>query len=180
MTKNQLPIAVDLDGTLIREESHWVLWCYLWKKNPRQAFSVLGCFLSKGRAAAKEKAVLHCPLDQFKWTLNELLLEKLQGLSQRGVPLILITGAPLSFAKRMAQQVGIFDSVLASTHGHNLVGASKVKALEALGYKNFIYVGNSFKDLWIWRYAAQAWIVRPSWVLHIICRLFLRHPLFLS
>jgi phosphoserine phosphatase len=121
-----------------------------------------------------------CKDEAFTWTLNQSLLDLLHPHAEKGAELVLITGAPLVIAENVAQKVGIFKHVMASTPERNLVGRAKVSALRhKFGPRPFIYVGNSRKDLWVWRYADGCWMVRPSFILKLIGRFLLMNPRFL-
>jgi phosphoserine phosphatase len=173
-------VAVDLDGTLIEEESHRVLWRYVTTHRPGSVLGILKMWVREGPSAAKEEMARLCPLEGFSWTMENCLLETLQKLKEGGTPLILITGAPAALAQPLAKRAGVFTHVLHSTRQHNLVGRAKLKALRALlGDLPFVYVGNSLKDLFVWQdpQCRQAWIVRPSYCLKKLAPFFLQSPL---
>jgi cation transport ATPase len=70
---------------------------------------------------------------------------------------VLATGADRRTAEAVAAHLGLFDLVLASDGRTNLTASAKLQAIRAaLGDVPFCYVGNSRKDLAIWREAASA------------------------
>ena len=173
-------VAVDLDGTLIWEESHQVLLWSVIKNTPAKALKILKIGITEGRPAAKEALARACPQDVRVWTPYAPLVQVLQRLHAQGMPLVLITGAPAAIAKPIFQQMGFFTHLLHSTPDTNLVGPEKSGALRTLlNDRPFIYVGNSLKDLAVWRdpLCVQAWAVRPSRFLTTLASLTLASPL---
>jgi len=173
-------VAVDLDGTLIWEESHQVLLWSVIKNNPTKALELLKTWLIQGAPAAKDALAHACPQDVRVWTPYAPLVQTLKTLHGQGIPLILITGAPGAVAKPIFQQMELFTHLLHSTPDTNLVGDAKCRALRnLLNSKPFIYVGNSLKDLVVWRdpLCVQAWAVRPSRLLRTLAALALPTPL---
>jgi 4-hydroxybenzoate polyprenyltransferase len=76
---------------------------------------------------------------------------------------VLATGADILLAQPLADELGLFDQVLASDGRHNLSGAAKRDRLVAeFGAQGFDYVGNSARDLPVWGAARRGLLVRPS------------------
>jgi 4-hydroxybenzoate polyprenyltransferase len=102
-------------------------------------------------------------LDVTLLPYNEPFLDYLKEQRRRGRRLILTTASNIKFAKQVAQQLGVFDEILASDEGNNLSGAQKLKRLlNAFGGQKFIYAGNSRTDLAIWSCAKGAILVNPE------------------
>jgi phosphoserine phosphatase len=162
------PIAVDLDGTLIREESPAFLLGCLFRKNPFKALKALPIFLTQGSVALKEFLAAASDVFPKSWTWNEALLTHLKTLKDNGHSLILITGAPQDFAKAMTTSLGLFDAIWGSSQGCNLVGSAKSRKLcHHFGKQGFIYIGNSLQDIPVWKNAREAWAVRPSFFVRL-------------
>jgi len=76
---------------------------------------------------------------------------------------VFATAAPERWARAVADHLGIFDEVVASSHQHNLKGVRKAEALvERFGEGGFCYVGDSLADLAVWRRAGSAVLVGPA------------------
>jgi phosphoserine phosphatase len=159
-------ICVDLDGTLLPFESHHYLWKRLSFAEKGKALIVITGLFWKGRAWLK-KCLLGIFLARHRfplWPLNERLDSLLRYEKEKGAYLVLVTGSPQLLAVQVAQQVGYFDAVLGSSDSLNLVGAQKAAALQrCFGKGRFIYIGNSWKDLFVWRKASEAWLCHTSW-----------------
>ena len=61
----------------------------------------------------------------------------------------------------VADKVGIFHSVIATTEAVNMVSANKKKAIKAIAPK-YMYLGNSRADLKVWDEATEIVIVSKS------------------
>ncbi|MGL5719223.1 MAG: hypothetical protein ACRCYP_00295 [Alphaproteobacteria bacterium] len=158
------PICIDLDGTLVREETLWVLLKKLWEKSWVGVLHVAFTFCFKGRAAFKRVLAQKVMLDPAKLSYHPELLKDLERLSQEGKTLVLATGADLLVAKKIANYLGFFKLVIASQGTQNVVGIIKATILaNTFGPGRFIYAGNSWKDIPVWDQAAHIVIVNaPS------------------
>ena len=73
---------------------------------------------------------------------------------------MLTTAANEATAVIVAEHLGLFDEVIASTACRNLKGRAKADALRrALGTGGFVYAGDASVDLAVWRQAAAAILV---------------------
>jgi 4-hydroxybenzoate polyprenyltransferase len=91
------------------------------------------------------------------------LLRYLREQRQRGRRLILASGADERLARAIAEELGIFDQVLASDGYTNLTGEVKRDRLvSCFGKRGFDYVGNNRRDLAVWRCARRALLIGPS------------------
>ena len=88
------------------------------------------------------------------------LLHYLRNQHQDDRTLVLATGADENIARQIADYLQIFDRVLASDGKSNLSGVRKRDLLvKEFGVGGFDYVGNSRKDLTVWRAARRAIVV---------------------
>jgi 4-hydroxybenzoate polyprenyltransferase len=75
---------------------------------------------------------------------------------------VLATGAHRSIAEKVAARLGLFDEVLATEGGVNLVGEAKADVLVSrYGKGGFDYIGDSAADIPVWRAAGLRWVVGP-------------------
>jgi apolipoprotein N-acyltransferase len=159
---SQVPLAVDLDGTLIRTDLLWEHLARLLRRNPFQIFAVL-FWWSRGRALLKKKLAARVKIDPATLPYHEKFLAYLREQKAAGRKLILATASDLQMALPVANHVGLFDEVLGSDGKTNLRGGNKVKALiEKFGERRFDYAGNSEADFAVWRGAREAVVVNAS------------------
>ena len=64
-TRNRLPLAVDLDGTVIAADLFWEAFVRAFKANPL-IFFLLPFWLIKGKAHAKEQLAKRADIDPAK------------------------------------------------------------------------------------------------------------------
>ena len=152
------PLCVDLDGTLILQDSlHEVIW----KAGLKRPFATLRALFVAlwDRAEMKRRlAEIWTPTaETFRWRAP--LVEALRAEKEKGRRLVLATGADQSVADRAAVELGLFDEAIGSANGVNLTGERKAAALtERFGARGFDYVGDSRKDLRVWPAAKEAWL----------------------
>jgi len=177
MTKRQLtevergsvPLAVDLDGTLIRTDSLLESLMPLLKANPF-LFVALFFWLARGKAYLKRQVALRVipDISSLPYNLDILNFLRDQHLSNR--TLILATGADQLMAQQIADYLHVFDSVIASNGKNNLTGEKKKERLVAeFGIGGFDYLGNDRKDLFVWQAARRAIVVGSKTFIDRIC-----------
>ncbi len=156
------PLVVDLDGTLVRTDLLVETAVLALRYNPLSAFQMVS-WLAQGRARLKAELARRADLDPAHLPYRRPVLEYLQDERARGRRLLLATAADERVAHAVADRLGLFDEVLASDGRVNLAGEEKRRRLVAeLGEKGFDYVGNSARDLPVWRSARRAVLVEPS------------------
>jgi apolipoprotein N-acyltransferase len=160
--ENQIPLVVDLDGTLIKTDLLWESLARLLRRNPLRLFQVL-FWWTRGRARLKQKLAARVQIDPATLPFNEPFLKFLREQKAAGRKLILATASDLQMAKPVADFTGLFDEVLGSDGKTNLRSENKLKALVAkFGERGFDYAGNSSADLAVWRGAREAIVVNAS------------------
>ena len=160
--ERQVPLCVDLDGTLIQTDLLWESIARLLRRNPFQLFPVL-FWWARGRAFLKKKLAARVTIDPATLPYNEPFLAFLREQKRARRQLVLATASDRKMALPVANYVGLFDEVLGSDGRQNLRGANKVKALvEKFGEQGFDYAGNSAPDLLVWRGAREAIVVNAS------------------
>jgi len=155
----KLPICVDLDGTLVRTDT--LVECALTfiRRNPARIF-LLVVWLLKGRAFLKEQLAQNIEMDTKALPIREQLRAYLETEKAAGREIFLATAANLRVAQSMAAHLPIFSGLFASDRLNNLTGARKLEKLTAhFGEKGFIYAGNSWADVPIWRECGGAILV---------------------
>lgn len=160
--KSNIPLVVDLDGTLIRSDIMWESISRLVRRNPLAVFQLLFWWL-RGRALLKQKIAGRVQVDPAALPRNEKFLAWLREEKSAGRKIILATASDLKMAQPIADHVGLFDEVLASDGKTNLRSENKLRKLtEKFGERGFDYAGNSTADFAVWRGARQAVVVNAS------------------
>lgn len=157
-----IPLAVDLDGTLIATDLLWEGLFLLLRKNPFYLFLVPFWALS-GPARLKHEISRRIDIDPTSLPYRPEVLERLKREQAAGRRVVLATGTPKKFATAIADHLGLFDAVLATEGLHNLTSKNKVAALSAVyGDGGFDYIGNSRHDVAIFDAARQAIVIAPD------------------
>lgn len=161
-TRPSTPLVVDLDGTLIRSNLMIESLIALLKKSFRWAV-YFPLWLFRGKAEFKMELARRAELDVSAIPFNEPFLEYLRNEKRRGRRLVLATGTCRKLATKVADQLGLFDEVIASTNGRNLTSYTKLGALEERYRETgFDYAGNARADYPIWRAARRAIVVNAT------------------
>jgi 4-hydroxybenzoate polyprenyltransferase/phosphoserine phosphatase len=159
--RKAIPLAVDLDGTLIATDLLWEGLFALLKKNPLYLFLV-PFWLAGGPARLKQAIAARIDIDPAALPYRQNLVERLRADQAEGRRIVLATGTPRKFAEAIAAHLGIFDAVLATDGLANLTSQRKRAALvAAYGDGGFDYVGNSRHDVAVFDAARAAIVVAP-------------------
>jgi 4-hydroxybenzoate polyprenyltransferase len=158
----QLPLCVDLDGTLVRTNT--LLECALARiRHSPAVLLLLPFWLLRGRACLWSHLGPESPLKVESLPYNPAVLEFLREEAATGRSLVLVTGAHEAIARRVASHCGLFTRVEATSGGRHLVGKRKADCLAAeYGEGGFDYVGDSSLDLAVWRRSRRAIVVNPT------------------
>lgn len=159
-----VPLCVDLDGTLVKSDMLLESLVAALKRSPLLVFA-LPFWLARGRAALKrELAQRATDIDVAVLPYDEAVLQRLREAKAQGRPVVLATAADATIAQRIADHLGLFDTVLASDGVKNLKRDAKARELvERYGERGFDYVGEDRHDVPIWKHAREAIdVTRPS------------------
>ena len=158
----QVPLAVDLDGTLIHSDMMWESFARLLREKPFTAFAVPFWWM-RGRAFLKQQLASHVQVDATTLPYTEEFLTWLREQKNAGRKLVLATASDLKMADPVAKHIGLFDEVLASDGTTNLRDNAKLAALtKQFGERGFDYAGNSSVDLDVWKGSHAAVVVNGS------------------
>lgn len=160
--ETSVPLAVDLDGTLIRTDTLWESLAQLLRQRPLALLAVPYWWV-RGRAFLKQQLAQRTKLDVRSLPFNEAFLAWLNEEKQSGRQLVLATASDRQLASAVARHTGLFDAVLASDGKTNLRDEKKLRALkEKFGERGFDYAGNSGADLEVWSGAREAIVVSAN------------------
>lgn len=158
-----IPLAVDLDGTLVATDLLWEGLFLLIRKNPLYLFAAFYWALSGGPARLKCEIAERIDIDPSALPYRPEVIARLREEHAAGRRLVLATGTPRKFADAIANHLELFELVLATDRLGNLTSKRKCAALEdAFGDGGFDYAGNSRHDLAVFDKARTAWIVAPD------------------
>lgn len=155
-----VPLVVDLDGTLVRTDTLHESLLVLLKRNPL-LLVLAALWMLKGKAAFKAEVGRRVRLDASRLPYSEPLLAYLREEKARGRRLVLATAADQTIAEGVAAHLGLFSEVYASDGTVNLSGARKLARLKQ-AHPEFDYAGDGEVDLALWREARRAVVVHGS------------------
>jgi len=140
------PLCIDLDGTLIQGNSLWKLL-----KTTQWHSDFLRC---RTWSSLKKTITQNSTLNPHGFTYYTPLVQALTRWHKQGIPLFLVTGASEKLAVKIAHHLGCFTDVWSSTGHIHLVGSKKADLLKSkFGAFGFTYIGDSWKDLPVWKYS---------------------------
>ena len=159
---NDVPLCVDMDGTLIRTDMFFETLLVTLRKRWSNIF-LIPIWLAHGKAHIKRKFLEFGVPDPLTLPYNNEFIEYLKSVRKVGRKVTLVTASDMLAAIPVAQHVGLFDDIMASDGKLNLKGASKAQALvDRYGERGFVYAGNDQSDLHVWRHAKYAIVVNAS------------------
>ena len=162
--RNNLPLVVDLDGTLLRSDLlHETFWSAFAHDLLIPIRSLL--VLSSGRAALKQMLADRSKIDLATLPYDGEVLAYLKAWREQGGGAVLVTASNHRIAEGVAAHLGIFDEVHGTDGSTNLKGRVKAQFLEdRYGEDGFQYIGYAKADLPVWEKAGKAITVnaKPS------------------
>lgn len=159
---HDIPLCVDLDGTLLKTDTLYELAFCVIKKSPWVVFNFLFLLL-KGKQHLKKYLSERCTLKPELLPYNETFLAFLKEQYRQGRKLYLVTGCYEKTANEIAAYLGIFAAVLASDTTINLTGKNKAQRLvREFGANGFDYAGNDSVDIPVWEQSRECLLVNCS------------------
>ena len=160
---SDIPLAVDMDGTLILSDMSRISFSRVIARRPWVLPGLILKELTGKRAQWKRDLAERLVFDPAELDYHEAFLDWITGESARGRTLVLATASDRIVAERVAAHVGLFSDVMASDVTYNLRGRRKAEALVSrFGEGGFGYAGNSHHDLAVWEQAGQVVVVNPE------------------
>ena len=158
----QIPLVVDLDDTLLRTD---MLYECFWKGMGNDPLGTLAlCWkfwrrpnrLKLELAAASGCEVATLPVDPD-------VQRFCQSAHDEGRDVVVASGSTSKLVHAVADRVGGIDLVFASDDRVNLTGREKAALLiERYGEGGFDYIGDSPKDIQVWKAARRCIVARPT------------------
>lgn len=151
-----IPIVVDLDGTLILTDMGRASLKKFFFRHPHK-WLILPLWLIRGRAHTKARLAELIHIEPEDLLYNDTVIDYIKHYKAKGHRILLATGANMKYAQAIADHVGLFDEVLASCDAINNISRNKAERLvKMFGEKGYVYLGNSSQDLAVWQHAFHA------------------------
>jgi 4-hydroxybenzoate polyprenyltransferase len=160
----EVPLCVDLDGTLVKSDTFHDSLCILLRSRPAGLLSIPKWLVAGGKARVKAEVASLAPLDATHLPYNQAVLRFLAEERRQGRSIYLATGADTSLAHRVAKHLGLFAGVLASDGKNdsvNLTGNHKLAALQQR-FPAFDYIGNAVADVPALSHSRRAYTANPT------------------
>lgn len=156
------PLVVDLDRTLLRCDLLHDALAGLALHRPgtlRELVSRTGRDLPAFKAAVAQEV----PVNPEILPYNPAVVDFVQTEAAAGRQIILASASPVGWVAPIAQHLGVFAHVLASSDTLNLKGTKKLEAIRALlGDEPFAYIGDSMDDVPIFKIASERIVAGSS------------------
>lgn len=161
--ESELPLAVDMDGTLILTDMSWVSFSRVIVRRPWMLIGILFKEITGQRSKWKRDLAERLVFNPSELEYHAKFLDWLTGEHAKGRQIILATASDRIVAEQVASHVALFSDVIASDNSFNLRGQRKAEALIArFGERGYAYAGNSKHDLEVWKHAGQVIVVNPE------------------
>lgn len=159
---SELPLVVDMDGTLLEVETQDVMLTAL-RRRPHRLLLARAIRRMRGKAAFKRYLVAHSGVRAADLPRRAALVEWLSARAAAGAQIYIASGSPIGFVEDVRRDhPGIFAGAFGTEGDVNLTGHAKARLLAGrFGERGFDYAGNSWADLPVWAQARRAIICGP-------------------
>ncbi len=162
LKQDNLPLVVDLDGTLCRTDTLQEAALGLIAQKPAALLALPG-WIAKGPKELKARIADQCVIPAENLPLNADVIALVEAARAEGRETALVSAADHRQVTAVAEATGLFDMVQGSTGETNLKGTEKARFLTGrYGEKGFDYVGDAKADLPVWQTARKAITVGAS------------------
>ncbi len=153
-------LAVDLDNTLIKTDMIYVGLKFFLLYKIYLLPKLLWLLVNKGKTHAKHYLYSNTKFSIENIKFNQAVINFIKSNKKKYASTILISGSYFKYVELFAKHLNLFDHAVGTTLDINMVSINKVRYLKNK-YKNykFDYVGDSKKDIPIWEYARNAYVV---------------------
>jgi len=155
----------DLDHTLLSTDTFVEQLTTSVLRRPWLVLAVC-VWLMRGRGYCKDRIAALTDTPPEDWPVRPEVLERIAADKTEGRTIVLATAAHRRVAGPLADHLGCFDSVLASTDRENLKSHQKSAAIARLardeGWESYSYAGDCVADLPIWWAADEVRVVNPT------------------
>jgi 4-hydroxybenzoate polyprenyltransferase/phosphoserine phosphatase len=145
-----LPLVVDLDGTLIQTDLLIESFFAHVGTDPGGIFKLAAAALT-GKSRLKAEIAQGTALDAAHLPYDRRILSLINEARSHGRQVYLASASNERYVGEIAAHLGLFDGWFGSTENENLSSEIKARRLvETFGEKRFDYVGDSRADLAVW------------------------------
>ena len=124
---------------------------------PEQLLYLILFFLFKGKPYLKDKISKNFDIPFERLNFNTAAFDYIREVKNRHRVVYLISGSHQILVDQMGRYLNIFFESFGTKDNFNMVGINKVQFIkENLKINDFDYLGNSHKDLPIWKYTKRA------------------------
>jgi 4-hydroxybenzoate polyprenyltransferase len=149
-------LVIDLDGTLLTTDTLHEALILLLKLRWRLAWKV-PLWILQGRAIVKaELAAIVGEADIAGFPCNQALLTFAECEARLGRPIVLATAADRLIAEKVANRFPFISEIISSDGHTNLRGRAKADELARRYPSGFIYAGDSYQDIHVWKRSSGA------------------------
>ncbi len=156
--KTSTNLVVDLDDTLIKIDLFKESLVRSFFLNPMAFFKCLFYILSNNISFAKVYLSKIVNQNPKYLPYNDEVISIVRNYRSKGYKVLLATGASKTYADSVSNYLGLFDEVIASEQGINNIGHIKLNRIKK-SVKDFIYIGDSKRDIPIWDDCKKAILV---------------------
>jgi 4-hydroxybenzoate polyprenyltransferase/phosphoserine phosphatase len=157
MNKEKI-LVVDLDNSLLKIDIFKEILGKSLIYSPLKFIKTILLSLNN-RAVAKEFLLKDININFSKLPFNQMIINLLSEYKKKGYKIILATGSIKKAALGIADKLKIFDDVLFTEGDINNIGSNKLEKIIKKVSGEFIYLGDSKKDLPIWLYCKKAILI---------------------
>lgn len=151
-TEQPLPLALDVDGALLRTDLLQETALAYVRGNPLRIFQIIA-WLFRGRATLKQELSARVALNVDDLPVDENLVAYARDADARGREVGIATAADSRLAQAVARRFPFISFVLASDGVRNLKAHEKANALTERFPGGYAYAGDAKSDLKVWRQA---------------------------
>ena len=161
-TRADLPLVVDVDGTLLKTDLLHETVMQFFATRPFEALSLVG-WLARGRATLKRRLAEKADPHVETLPLRGETVELIRKAQAEGRPVYLASAGDQVQVNELAERLGGIAGIFASHGSDNLAGEEKAKALvAAFGSEGFDYIGDRSVDFAVWAQARRSLAVCRS------------------
>lgn len=157
-TLKSLPLAVDLDGTLLFTDMLFESLADHFRRRPLWAAWQM-MQLPFSLAATKARVQSRASLDIATLPVNEDVVAYCRRARSAGRPVWLVSASDQGIVSDVADRFGVFDRAIGSNGVTNNKGGAKARLLETEAPQGYEYIGDSRADMKVWAKAKAASIV---------------------
>ncbi|WP_375421067.1 UbiA family prenyltransferase [uncultured Sphingomonas sp.] len=154
-----VPLAVDVDGTLLRTDLLHEAALQFIAKHPLQAPRLL-LWLLRGRAHLKTQLGSRISPPVSTMPLRDETVNLIRAAQAAGRPVYLASASDERYVRSLADRIGGIAGVFGTTANANLAGSAKAQRLnDEFGERGYDYVGDRAVDIAVWRSSRLQYVV---------------------